>query len=118
MTRMMEQAQGYRVSEQQKGLWRRREAVALGWVEVEGRLEVGELKRVVERVVAGQEILRTRLVGVEGSRVPVQVVEERGEVGWRVEDARGRSGEEKGKWVEQVWEEEQSQGFDLEQGPV
>ena len=84
----MNSLQGYRLSEQQKRLWDCDQAMALGVIDVRGPLVKAELKRAVESVVAAHEVLRTRFVRLPGSRTPLQVVEEHGQVVWNQVDLR------------------------------
>ncbi len=73
-------AQGFRLSPQQRQLWRLMEACPEvsfdSWcvVEVEGSLDVAVLQRAAASVVASHEILQTRFCRVPGMAVPVQEV--------------------------------------------
>ncbi len=73
-------AEGFRLSPQQRRLWHLQEAYpssALGTqctVALKGMLDEGRLAQAVDRVVAKYEILRTSFGFLEGTSVPVQIV--------------------------------------------
>ncbi|MGH8920198.1 MAG: condensation domain-containing protein, partial [Actinomycetes bacterium] len=91
---MTSQVEGYRLSAQQRSLWRRIETGAPAWAQVvlavEGPLDHARLVRALESVVSTHEILRTSYRRPPGVRVPVQVVEEedRAPFAWTVADLR------------------------------
>jgi hypothetical protein len=91
---MTSQVEGYRLSAQQRRLWRRAETGAPTWAQVvlavDGPLEHDRLVLALENVVATHEILHTSYRRVPGVRIPVQVAEEgdREPVSWTVEDLR------------------------------
>ncbi|OLZ52699.1 non-ribosomal peptide synthetase [Amycolatopsis keratiniphila] len=91
---MTSQVEGYRLSAQQRRLWRRVETGASSWAQVliaiDGPLDHTRLARALESLVATHEILRTSYHRAPGVRIPVQVVEEddRAPVPWTVVDLR------------------------------
>ncbi len=78
----------YRLSPSQRRLWSLSEDFSLrrvsALVRLRGSLDVERLRRAVAEVVAGQEILRTRLSLPAWSKTPVQEVGEEPSFGWRV----------------------------------
>ncbi|MFJ7213483.1 amino acid adenylation domain-containing protein [Amycolatopsis sp. NPDC098790] len=93
---MTSQVEGYRLSAQQRRLWRRAETGAPAWAQVllavDGPLEHDRLVRALEDVVAAHEILRTSYHRVPGVRIPVQVAGDGDPVSWTVEDLRHLDG--------------------------
>jgi amino acid adenylation domain-containing protein len=113
---MMEQASvvGYRLSPQQRRVWlAQHDASGMGLaydaqcrVVIEGALNVEDFKAAVRDVVSRHEILRTRFVGRAGMKTPVQVIEERSDADWRVEDLSDLDPERQASRVEELSEEE------------
>jgi amino acid adenylation domain-containing protein/non-ribosomal peptide synthase protein (TIGR01720 family) len=125
MSLMTEQAgvTGYRLSPQQRQVWLARqdagtEFVAQGLVKLDGELRPEVLRRAVEEVITRHEILRTRFVGRAGMKTPVQVIEERSDADWRLEDLSGAPADELAARVEKVCAGEGSQPFNYERGPL
>ena len=83
---------------------------------LKGELDQGALQRAIETIVKRHESLRTRFEEMEGE--PVQVIEEEWAIDLRVEDVRGREGEEQQERVREVLRSEAGKAFDLRRGPV
>jgi amino acid adenylation domain-containing protein len=75
-----------------------------------GRVEVWALERGVEEVVRRHEVLRTRIVSVDGK--PEQVIEEEVKLQLAVEEVSGQ------EEAERVCREEALRPFDLSRGPL
>src|SRR5215211_1557106 len=84
--------EGYRPSLQQQRVWQliQRDGdsryCARCALMLDGELDVHTLQTVVQDVVARHEILRTRLEILPGVRLPLQVIEEDGNVAIDIED--------------------------------
>ena len=114
---------GFRLSPQQEHLWELMsrsgdsEYTSRAVVAIEGRLEAGELRRAVTRVVGRHEILRTLFRRLPSWDVPLQVVAEELAPSFEEVDLRGAEGES--QWERQVSRnEEGGVGFDYERGPM
>ena len=53
---MLDQVQGYRLSQQQKHVQGRARAMAAGWAEIAGTLEPARLEQTVATVIAEQQV--------------------------------------------------------------
>src|SRR6185295_2482145 len=108
-----ENVQQVRLSPQQRRLWlhdgQSAAFAAQCAVSIEGDLDVAALRRAVERVVAGHEILRTAFRRPVGIKVPTQTILAEGVARWRELDSAGRS------W-ETLFEQELCRPTDVEEG--
>ena len=75
-----------------------------------GRVEVGALERGVAEIVRRHEVLRTRIVSVDGK--PEQVIEEKIKIQLAVEEVGGQ------EEAERACREEALRPFDLSRGPL
>jgi hypothetical protein len=119
---MPEQIEGYRLSPQQKRLWQLQRDLpplrAQCAVVLEGGLRPEVLKEALETVVGRHEILRTAFQCPPGITLPIQVINETGELTWRVEEWGELSGEEEESRVAALFEEGERLPHDFARGPV
>ncbi|HYM75979.1 MAG TPA: amino acid adenylation domain-containing protein, partial [Candidatus Dormibacteraeota bacterium] len=85
-------------------------------VQLRGELNVGALKRALDRIVARHEALRTTFGMVEGEPEQRITPVEESEFQWREHELRGHG--EAGAELERLVAEEASAKFDLEKGPL
>ena len=96
-----EVVQGFRLSPQQKRLWRLQEVDgeacyrARAMIAIDGELDRGALQTALEQVVARHEVLRTRFWRAAGMELPLQVIEEEIEVvlHWLTAEAKEGGGQ-------------------------
>ncbi|HSF40221.1 MAG TPA: amino acid adenylation domain-containing protein [Thermoanaerobaculia bacterium] len=87
---------GFRLSPQQESVWRAQGSrpalgfVCQGLLEIRGPLDRSLLRHAVERIVERHEILRTSFRRLPGMSLPVQVVQDRGEVLWSEPETSGK----------------------------
>ncbi|HEX3154977.1 MAG TPA: condensation domain-containing protein, partial [Candidatus Angelobacter sp.] len=73
--------EGYRLSPQQRRVWRLQQAEsgrryeARGALKIEDDLDIERLQAALQRVITGNEILRSVFVTVPGLGVPLQAVQ-------------------------------------------
>ena len=119
---MLSQIEGYRLSPQQQHLWLLQQAGASYLSQCAVRL-VGNLNRellheALYRVVNRHEILRTTFQRPPGVKLPVQAIDERGQVLWRFVEAGAHGGAEQAAEIERLFQAERRRPFAYEQGPL
>ena len=119
---MPEQIEGYRLSPQQKRLWQLQRDLpplrAQCAVGIEGGLKPEDLREAFETIVVRHEILRTAFQCPPGITLPIQVINETGELAWRVADWGELSRDEEEVRVAALFEETETLPHDFERGPV
>src|ERR671929_1560442 len=116
--------EGYRLSPQQTRLWTLRQGDgSLPYrsrcaVLVEGPLDAAALQSAFDAVAARHDILRTTFALLPGTQTPVQVVEEERAHAVRLLDLSGEDAARQRAAVESLFDEEASEAFDLERGPL
>jgi amino acid adenylation domain-containing protein len=119
-----ENIQGFRLTPQQKHLWRLREAPhaepfrAQCEVRVEGELSPVALEAAAASVVADHEILRTAFLLPPGKSVPVQVIAEDGPPAFRFRDLSALDATAQAAAIRELTEEMGRAEFDLTRGPL
>src|SRR5215208_3196552 len=114
--------EGYRLSPQQRRLWRlQRECAALlgsayARVEVTGRVDEEALKQAVREVVSRHEILRTSYERVGATDDVVQVIDESNEIEIEEVDCSSRTEEEQEREIGEVVEEARRRRWKGEEG--
>ncbi|MGB7925139.1 MAG: condensation domain-containing protein, partial [Pyrinomonadaceae bacterium] len=114
--------EGYRMSPQQKRVWRlqndsfafRSQAALL----LEGPLDTNLLRESVEQVCQRHEILRTTFAQLPGLNLPLQVVSERAALSYCEIDCSAEPQDAQPSLIDAYLAEQGRLGFDLEQGPV
>jgi amino acid adenylation domain-containing protein/non-ribosomal peptide synthase protein (TIGR01720 family) len=115
---------GYRLSPQQKRLWRvqqsddSRDFRAECSVLIDGALDDAIFATAVQRVVERHEILRTTFRCLPGVTVPVQVTDEGQPLSIRQHDLTRTDGEKQVAAIEQAIAEQVSHRLDLAKGPL
>jgi amino acid adenylation domain-containing protein len=114
---------GFRLSAQQRSAWSRWQDSAAGstWCALllEGPLDPSRLRQAAEAVMGSHEILRTNYHRSPGMRAPLQVVRERGSLGW--EESPPKSVDAAGPIagaVDEIVREESASPWNLEAGPA
>ena len=117
--------EGFRLSPQQRRLWKLQEAagenrsfVSLVVFLLEGKLRVDALRGALGRVCARHEALRTTFRRVPGVVLPVQSVEPVLRPSWRTIDLSDASGLAQDDEVEALLALERRRTFDYEDGPL
>ena len=118
---MLEEMQGFRLSPQQKHLWRSQEINNLPYrsqcaVLIEGHLDVNTLKLVLEKVVNRHEILRTNFHCLPGMTIPFQVIGKQEINLDRTYDLSSLTPQEQEESLTALFDQLSQQPFDLVQG--
>ena len=112
--------QGYRLSPQQSQLWSlqrdARNYMAQCAVMLAGELRPERLRAALEHVMVRHQILRTRFQPQAGFKLPLQVIGHSGELIWQEIGAPGLSGREQQARIDEVFEFDGRQSFDLQSG--
>jgi len=107
---------GYRLSPQQKRLWKLHQqgaiCVAQCAITLKGSLDIERLKKATREIVSRHEILRTTFPRLAGMKQAVQVVTSEAEPGWKICKLNGAT------TMSEIWATEKSNHFDLEKGPL
>ncbi len=109
--------EGFRLSAQQRGLWRRGDPAArraAGGVVLDGPLDRARLRAAAAATVAGHEILRTTYPRLPGMELPVQVVGEAAAPDWTEIDDPGAGDAD----AAAALEADARRPLDLENGPA
>ncbi len=113
---MSTQILGFKLSPQQARLWLLQQHGAADPMQcaimIEGNLEVGRLRQVLQEIVDRHEMLRTTFQQRPGLRLPIQVIAERGAFAWR------ELGPSQANGVESLFEEEKNFRFNYAEGPL
>jgi amino acid adenylation domain-containing protein len=113
---------GFRLSPEQRRLWRQAGGDPAFWAQcsvlLEGELDREGLRDAAAGVVALHEVLRTHFRRRAGVEIPFQVIADRGELAWRDIDLREWHGEEQRRKGSEVGREDRRQPLDLENGPL
>jgi amino acid adenylation domain-containing protein len=114
---------GFRLSPQQKTLWRTggdhvSELFVQCVVSLEGQIESSELRRAVVALTRENEILRTSLNHPPGVEMPVQVIAEDAEPVFEEVDSRDLDARAAAERLESLIVEESRRGFDLDRAPL
>ncbi len=119
---MSDQIIGFRLSPQQKRLWRLQEGSsayhARCIVRCQGKLDTNILREAIQRIVDRHEILRTTFYRARGMTAPIQVVARRGQFSWVTHSVAQLNPEEQTTAIDESLRREASHPFDLEQGPL
>ena len=116
--------EGFRLSPQQRRLWflqgidPEASYAAHCVVRIEGRLNAGRLKRAVGAVVSWNEILRTEFHRAPEMSIPVQVVNDGGEIHLDERDLTGFEIRQRDIAVGTLLDELRRRPFDFEAGPL
>lgn len=104
---------GYRLSPQQKRLWKLHQqgalCVAQCAITLEGSLDLERLKTVTKRILDRHEILRTTFPKLAGMKQAVQAVTDEAEPEWKIWN---------GSTTNAIWTTAKSTAFDLDNGPL
>jgi len=105
-TQMIE---GFRLSPQQKQLWllqqESRVYQASCAIQIQGNLNVEQLKEALERIINRHEIFRTRFHRQPGIKLPIQVIETSGNLSWTHVKLNGLSPQEESAHIQQRLQE-------------
>src|SRR6202035_4165212 len=118
----MASSEGYRLSPQQRYLWRMDEG-APGFpcqfvLRLDGDLDVLRLKRAVRTIVDRHEILRTTFQRLPGMKLPLQVVGAGSGPVWADVDLRAFAPAEQQDRIEQTLRQSRGRCFDYAVGPL
>src|SRR5688572_126611 len=112
---MVKPMQGYRLSPQQSYLWSlqrdTRNYSAQCAVMLEGELQPQQLREALQRVIVRHQILRTRFQPHAGLKLPLQVIDDSGEVIWRQLDAHGLSVSEQQARIDEIFKQDVRRNF-------
>jgi len=113
--------EGFQLSPQQLRLCSLRQAHdiyhASGSIDIAGPVDSVRLKQAINCVVAQHAIFRTTFHRLPGVKIPVQVINETGEIAWQYHDLREYTTQEQTCQIEEIIRQVQSQPVDLERGP-
>ncbi|MGZ4163687.1 MAG: condensation domain-containing protein, partial [Tumebacillaceae bacterium] len=121
---MQQQVQGYRISPQQRRLWKwgqesaYRDSMTQITAVLSGLLDDELFQAALEEVVRRNEILRSQFQMVPGMAYPVQVVLDAVSVELHVHDWRGASVAEQQAWADELMRANLQQPFELASGPL
>jgi amino acid adenylation domain-containing protein len=116
--------EGYRLSPQQRRVWRLQQAEsrwryeARAVIKIQDNLDVERLQAALQKVIAGNEILRSVFVTVPGLGVPLQAVQREAEALWQTEDVYGMRKQEKQARLWELQEEAAGRQWNWTQGPL
>jgi amino acid adenylation domain-containing protein len=117
--------EGFRLSPQQRRLWKLQESageirnfVSLAVFSLEGKLQVGALRKALEKVCLRHESLHTTFRRMPGVLMPVQSVAGVLAPSWRTIDLSGVTGSTQDNEVEALLVLERRRAFDYENGPL
>lgn len=115
--------EGFRLSPQQKRLWRQHTGQnwpyrAQALILIEGDLHAERLSAAIQEVVTKHEILRTTFHRLPGLTLPVQVITDHGLPSVQDYDFTGLDAREQHARVEALIEATRSRPFDFERGPL
>ncbi|HEX3153675.1 MAG TPA: amino acid adenylation domain-containing protein [Candidatus Angelobacter sp.] len=116
---------GYRLSPQQRHVWRLQEQEKSRWryetrgeIRIQGEVDLKRLKVSLSRIIEKNEILRSTFVSVPGLAVPLQGVHATAEPFWSEYDLRGIGESEKQDALEQVNLEADKRVWNWKSGPL
>src|SRR5215813_6186914 len=121
---MQNSIQGFRLSAQQRHLWRLQETTpeqpyrAVCAILLEGDLQPRILEKSLYDVVHRHEILRTTFQRPPGIKTPFQVVSENAHLAWQAIDLTHLDAAHQEHRVEASMAEERARRFDFERGPL
>src|SRR4051794_21449198 len=122
---MQEQAAaGFWLSPQQKSAWKFEQDVlsapspAMCRVSLTGKVDPDKLRDALRELVLRHEILRTVFRRQTGMKVPIQVVQETGDVSWQCSDFSAVPEELRESQLQQLWDSEKQIETSLETGPT
>jgi amino acid adenylation domain-containing protein len=119
---MVSSIEGFHISPQQRRLWLLQQkgpvSNAQCAVAVAGILDEGVLVETLRKIVVTHEILRTTFHRALGLKLPLQVISEEAEVGWRNIDLTGSSGCDQAALIDDVFQQDASFHFDYAEAPV
>ena len=118
--------EGFRLSPQQRRLWRLQQATPLDALAfnshlallLEGELQSDALRAALQKICAGHESLRSTFQRLPGVVMPVQSVHDELSPAWSIVDVSGTIGREQATRVEEMLALEARRRFDLENGPL
>src|SRR5213595_3580050 len=98
----------FHLSAQQERLWSQQAGAADPFVSVcevllAGRLDVDRLRTALQAVVARHEILRTVFHRQAGVKIPFQVIADKLDADWRVEDLSDVEASERAGALDELW---------------
>ena len=119
---MVTQLQGFRLSPQQRSLWRLQQQGgsynAAAAFHLRGVLDEPALMDAVSRVIDRHEILRTSFHRMPGMKTPFQVINLSLDPAWSRQDLSHLASDEREDYLEVFFGNESRAVFDLERGPV
>ncbi len=119
---MSTQAEGFRLSPQQRHLWTLAPGGAAAFharalVEIDGALDATALREAIAVVVARHEILRTRFRSSHGIKYPLQVIDAAPAFAWHEADFHSLPADERQERVAQLYQQAGQRHFDTENAP-
>ncbi|HEX8161805.1 MAG TPA: amino acid adenylation domain-containing protein, partial [Pyrinomonadaceae bacterium] len=116
-------AEGFRLSSQQKRIWRAqqrsgRHLCSQAALLLDGPLRAEALRAALREIVARHEILRTTFLQQPGIKFPFQIVNDEPALSWRELDLSGWGAAEREEKIESLLLEGRERAFDLERGPA
>ncbi len=119
---MADTTQGFQLAPQQQRLWALLHPGAAFHAQcavlLQGELRGEHLRAALQTVVARHQALRTTFQPLPGTDVPVQVVAEHAAPAWREVDLRALGPQEQQQVIEQLFDADWRDPFDLAQGPL
>lgn len=116
--------EGYRLSPQQRHMWRLQQGgdgrgfEAHAEIRITGTVDTDRLTAALQQVIRRNEILRSVFVSVPGLCVPLQAVLESAEISWAEIDVCGLSGDEKQDKLTALTREMVRRCWDWHRGPL
>src|SRR5437868_113545 len=114
---------GFRLSPQQKHVWSLHETTqnlpyrSQCMLRLDGDLKVEILQQALHRTLELHEILRTTFHCLAEMTVPIQVIADRGTLGWDTIDLRGVGAADLDAALDRVFEHELRRSFNFAEGP-
>jgi amino acid adenylation domain-containing protein len=118
----MTQVQGFRLSPQQRHVWRQqadsRAFRSQAAVSIEGELQAEALRDAVARVAARHDVLHTSFRRSPGIRFPIQVIGQGAPPQWQTLDLSDQDEAAQRAKVDELFRQAARRPFDLERGPL
>lgn len=115
-----EMIQGYRLSPEQRHLWRLglADRCAVCAVQIEGELEIEALQRAIRHVVSQHEVLRTTFRLLPSMTIPVQVISEVSDFGFATHDLSELGSTQQEAGISELLNDTRERKIDYEHLPV